>query len=364
MLVAEHEDIALFRLTNGDVVLICCGVPADIVDAAINRVRSQLDQRCGQDATGAGADAAEHGEFLHYYDLAREADFRLLMQLARTMEDAADAASASLPPAPPQPLDAGTLARLARVLQTVPFAELIERQIAARFRNDGPPVPLFCETFAAITEIRRRYAPNVDLLAHPGLFRHLTEHLDRCMITTLARRKRAAQSPPISLNLNLSTLTSPTFRRFNEPVNGKPAVAVVEVQAVDLLADAQAFIAVRDRLKEQGSQVLIDGLTTATLEYMDVALLAPDYVKLLWSEEMAQRRSFLGPTRFRGSLERLGLDRVILGRVDCEEGVAWALGIGISGMQGRFIDKVLAAFDARTAAPQGLSVQRKSNAPR
>ena len=61
---------------------------------------------------------------------------------------------------------------------------------------------------------------------------------------------------------------------------------IVEVTAADLLTNIGMYVDVRNVMASMGHAILIDGLTTTTIEMLDVAAMKPDYIKIVWAPEL------------------------------------------------------------------------------
>ena len=344
---AERRGAELFRLSNTDLVLVCHEIPLTDMDAAIARVRRLFRA----EAIAEIADSHFEDPLVTWFDLSRVGDQgSLLTAVAALSADAAKAAPkkpvASSRQVTGRPLDPINLTAIGRKLKDARIADLIRQQTAIEFRPGGRGEPLFRETYVSMSDLQDRIAPGVSLLESTSLFRYLTEALDKHVLTTIPRRGLARGPAPISLNLNISSLASGEFHLFHKERNDTPGRPVIEIQLVDILADVDAFAVARETLREHGYRVLVDGLSPLTLEFFDVSLLNADFVKICWSRDDFDGLCADRTADLRQIVARTGAERMLIARVDCDDAIRWALDLGITRFQGRYIDKVIQAMSA------------------
>lgn len=343
LLVTVHE-AKLFCLSTGDVVLVCKdSVPVDQVDAAVSEARAlpleSIERR--------GWDGQQDPE-AEWYDLAQAEDLERLLSLA-----AAWAATARRGRAVPvggeevarvRCLKAEDLGAICQQVEKADLGAMVRQQTALDVLLDAPPVPLFRETYVSMQDLNALVAPGIDMFASKWLFRYLTEILDRRMLDSIAEWAIADGSVPISLNLNISSLGSPSFKQFLDRCGMATSKPIVEIQLVDLLANSLAFAKIRQSLQERGYRILIDGLTPLTLQAVDVFALRPDFVKIWWQQDAP---TLFPPHRVSGLrdvIDRIGRERVILARTQSEQALEWGLEHGIRRFQGQFVDRLLDAL--------------------
>ncbi len=339
----NRHDLEIFRLADHDTVALCRKVPVDEVQAALDEIHAML-------RTDAGVcEPVEdpNRSFIVWYDLAEshQAD-RLLGWLdARVGGTPApppsigfDTAATPLPPRPPTTAD---LEEIQRKLKGIRISDLIRQQIALEVVPGAPARPVFRETYVSIADLRDRLDLTVHPAANPWLFRYLTEILDPLMLRAVNASRFASTEVPISLNVNVSTIESGAFDRFEAAHLRAPDGIMLEIQFVDAIADMSAFLDARERLRAKGFGIIIDGMDPLAVPFVDLAGLAPDLLKLWWSDRIAGNRNAGTQRALREALSRFGMERVLLARVDSEDGIRWGNHLGIRRFQGRFIDAVL-----------------------
>jgi len=99
-----------------------------------------------------------------------------------------------------------------------------------------------------------------------------------------------------------------------------------------------------------GHAVLIDGLSTSALSMLDVALMKPDYAKIIWAPELLDMMDPANNQTAAFIVQNIGTEKVILSRVDSANALAWGLKTGITVFQGHFLDAYRKRASAATAA--------------
>ncbi len=229
-------------------------------------------------------------------------------------------------------------------LQTVEIEDIIHSQTAVVIEPEGKGKILFREQFVTMVELQKRVAPNINLFASSWLFQYLTETIDRRLLGVIGQRDFEFLTDSISLNLNISTVLGREFQRFHQTVGAHSSSIVVELQLIDVFSEMGAFADARDMLQENGYRVLIDGLNPLSLQFLDPALLEADMIKVNWGPEFINEDSADRVGDMTQVVKNVGKDNVILGRVDSEEAVVWALGLGINRFQGFYVDTLVDAM--------------------
>ncbi len=109
------------------------------------------------------------------------------------------------------------------------------------------------------------------------------------------------------------------------------------------------YLDVRSAVNGMGHAILIDGLSTTTLEMLDVAAMKPDYAKIAWAPELLDLMD--SPTNKSAAffVQEIGPEKVVLSRCDSSSALSWGIRTGITLFQGHFLD----AFKTKTRRPGG-----------
>jgi hypothetical protein len=126
---------------------------------------------------------------------------------------------------------------------------------------------------------------------------------------------------------------------------------------MDLLTNINMYLDIRNVLASMGHAILVDGLSTATLQSLDVAAMKPDYAKIIWAPELLDLMDPNSNRTATGMVEAIGAERVILSRCDSANALQWGLKSGIGLFQGYFLDSFNKARK-RPPAPAAAGVRR------
>lgn len=334
----------IFILTNTDLMFIFKESCLDEVEAAIVKLRFLFSD----DPLIAEESVGQPAVFATWYVLDKEYDklLSLAQTLAREEQErrAVDLAQQSVGEAARaptgEPLTPIQLARTEEALAQADLANLMRRQAVCAVVGKSPPQPVFNEIFVSINDLRQTVLPRANLGASPWLFQHLTETLDRRVLSLLNKHDDRTLSGDISINLNVATLLSPDFLVFDDNVKtGMRGTIVLELQKVDIFADLGAYLFARDFAHDRGYRICIDGLTHQTMPFVDRDRLGADLVKVIWEPEMAEATR---GAAFGEAVKRCGPSRVILCRCDSRQAVEFGQHHGITLFQGRFVEAILA----------------------
>ena len=241
-----------------------------------------------------------------------------------------------------EPVNTAKLAKLEETLVSADLSNLIRRQTVCSIIDGLAPQPLFEEIFVSISDLRDAVSPTTELRSNRWLFHHLTATLDRRVLSLLTRDGVAKQERPFSLNLNVATLLSTEFQKFDQLVAPQLRTRlVIELHKIDVFSDMGAFIFARDWLHDRGYRLCIDGLTHLTLPYINRTRLGFDLIKLFWVPDSICN---LRPEQYeqtRQLVQEAGQSRVILCRCENEEAITVGQQLGIVMYQGRYIEQRL-----------------------
>lgn len=235
------------------------------------------------------------------------------------------AAAAVLPP-PLVPLDAAALAAMERQLAAADMARFARRKPI--YRLDGSHVRIaWDKRYLSISEITATLAPGRSAQADAWLFRRLTRVLDRRMLALLSAPHELRGAGPFSLDLNVGSILSPEFLRFDSILPGALRGRVVlDMQPADVLADPAAFAFARGFAHARGYRLLLRGVTATLLPVLCIPRMELDLVQLCWSPELSK----VSP-----AMLEAGSAEWMLSQTDDLEALQWGRDRGITLFQGR-----------------------------
>ena len=215
------------------------------------------------------------------FDLPEHADL-LQAAIADTRARAAPAASQASPP----PLEPAGLAALEASLAQADVTRFVRRHPVWRFGKRETSLAWEKRTLSA-GELAAALTPGRDIQADPWLFRRLTRTLDRRMLSLLGHPEELAGAGPFSLDLNIGSLLSPEFLRFDTALPGALRHRVViELMPADVMADPAAFMFARGFARVRGYRLMLRGVTPALASVLALPALELDYVQCTWSGDL------------------------------------------------------------------------------
>lgn len=226
----------------------------------------------------------------------------------------------------PVPLDAATLAAMERQLAAADMTRFARRKPIHRL--DGGHVRLAWEKrHLSIPELTDALAPGRSIQADAWLFRRLTRVLDRRMLALLSSPLELRGAKPFSLDLNVGSILSPEFLRFDAALPGAlRGHVVLEMHPADVLADPAAFAFARAFARDRGYSLLLRGVTATLLPLLCLPSMELDIVQLRWSPAL---------TRIAPALLQERSTEWLLSRADDAGAVQWGRDQGITLFQGR-----------------------------
>jgi EAL domain-containing protein (putative c-di-GMP-specific phosphodiesterase class I) len=346
-LVKQYEG-QLFLMFNGDIVFVCKDASVAELEVAVARIRTLFhEDPIAQDS------GAEGSQFATWYNV--ETQHRELFGSIRRIvtETAAKRGAKMGADGKPiverkrVPIDPIKLAKLEEILSRGDLSNLLRRQSICAVMPKQPPQQLFRELYISIADLQNTVVPDVDLFADMWLFQRLTQTLDRRMLALMTKNDDSTLNAAFSLNLNVQTILSPEFLAFDKARASLRGNVVIEMQKIDIFADLGAFFFSRDFLRERGYRVCLDGVNYMSLPFIDREQLGVDLLKVVWSDEMKGDQIGRGLDLVKSFIARTGRSRVILSRIDNEEGIRFGQDLGISLFQGRYLDNLLGVKASR-----------------
>ena len=219
-----------------------------------------------------------------------------------------------------QPFEPAELDRLERSLVGTDMSRFARRRPVS-FYNGQTSRLAWEERTLSIPELIETVAPGRDARSDVWLFRRLTRVLDRRMLSILSNPAEVKTAGPFSLTLNVASVLSPDFLRFDAalPADLRSRV-IISFLPADLASDAAAFAFARNFARGRSYRVCLRAVSAALLPALDFVALDLDYVQLVWSAELAEVTE----------LPAASSARWIVGQPCTREAVDWGVKRGIS----------------------------------
>lgn len=306
----------LYRLPNEDVAMVWRGESAAALRTSRDAVRHLF--------ADSGEALPEPETLLAALRLPEDAG--TLLQAVEESLNPPDTPARAAPAeaAASEPLDPPVLAELEAALARADVARFMRRrQIAQRLPEGGFRLVWEKRTLSA-TEIAATLVPDRAIRAEPWLFRRLTRTLDRRMLALLAAPRELHDAGPFGLNLNVASILSPEFLRFDAALpSGLRGQVVIDLLLADVMTDPAAFLFARDFARGRGYLLALRGVTAGLLEAFPLRRIGLDLLELRFCPDLA-----------RLDLELADADHVVLSHADCGAALAWGRAHGVALYQG------------------------------
>lgn len=334
----------IFTLTNGDLFFLGKDVRQSTLMEAVDRLRllfaeDPIAQYANDDDERGGL--ATYYDFVENYDLLHQDAliiYKSAERIRRTREQENNKGKSQARGRPFQPSD---LSKLISILERADLSSVIRKQMACAMPDNGLPSPVFEEIYVSIDDLQKVCTPDIDLLSDRWMFHYLTRTLDKRVLSMLLSGGIKGDTP-FSLNMNVDTLISPEFRRFDELVPlAMRGRMVIELHKNDVFSDMGAYMFARDFLHDRGYRLCLDGLTHHTLPFFDRNKLGIDLFKIYWAPEGLKNLPPTGYAAVTKLIKEYGDSRTVLCRCESEEALRVGRALGISYFQGRYIDRLL-----------------------
>jgi len=261
------------------------------------------------------------GQLVSLFDLPEQAAW-LLDELVERPGAAAGGVE------PTRNLDPALVARLEAALAQADLTRFIRWRPVVRL--DRRQIETAWEMrFVAARDIAASLCPDRRIKGEPWLFRRLTRSFDRRMLSFLADPQDLRTAGPFALHMNVGTILSAEFLRFDAAIPAQlRGQVVLNLTAPDILADPASFTFARNFARSRGYRLLLRGATPALLSLFDIGAAEFDYIDVPLSPAVMadpdQLRLMLPP----------GLG-VVLSGVDSGMDLEWARAKGFEMARGR-----------------------------
>lgn len=284
-------------------------------------------------------------QWRHFYQVAKE---KVGIKIKKDIEETVASPAAFPTPRAMEAQQQKTLltpTRLAAIESNLVNADLrlaLRRQYVCAAVRNADLRPVFEEVYINIQHLRKLIGTEVDLVSNKWLFKYLTEILDGYVLETISKKTNNFLAGPISINLNVDTIISDKFLRFNSKIDASTKSSIIiEINVADVFTDMQGFKAAKSMANELGYRVCLDGLSVLSFIQMDRESLGFDLAKIQWNADMRSDLNTEENIKLKEAIQRCGSNRIILCRCDSKNAVDYGNALGISLFQGRYTDSIL-----------------------
>ena len=149
------------------------------------------------------------------------------------------------------------------------------------------------------------------------------------MLALLSAPRELRGAGPFSLNLNVRSVLSPEFLRFDAAMpSALHGHVMLDMLPADVLADPAAFIFARGFARARGYRLQLRNVTAALLPLLRLHRMELDFVQLRWSPALIG----IDP-----ALLQAGTAQWVLNQADDPAALQWGRDQGIGLFQGRAV---------------------------
>ncbi len=341
---ARYKETELFLLRNLDIVVTTRDIPRHNLAAEAAIVQEIFLGKLGVTFTNTyGA----LGEFYTLFDLNNATDYAKLLKWTESAAGVSEASAPTGGAAPANPnepkkiADSATLARIKEGLLRTDISPMLLAQAAYNISEPDKVTVLFRENYIAVKVLENTFCPGQSLTANRWLFNDLTEDLDGAVLRLLSNAEERATRRKFSINLNLATVASEKFTKFDYELTPEQRQnVIIEINKTDMFESPRHWIKHVPALRDKGYKVLLDSLHYEAVEFIDFNAISCDYAKMFWSGDI-MKMNIDRLAKLQDRVGRRSMPQFVLARCDTAEGLRFARSAGINIVQGRLIDNMV-----------------------
>lgn len=348
----KNSQAKVFALPNEDVLVIFDKQAEDEVASSLVHIRFLLHE----DSRVKNAATLEESGIAVFYDLvAEEADFSKKIVTAchenpvKNIQSQEPRKVSFFNTSVRQfhkELTTELLAKVQKIISVADFSSFIRRQAICAVIGKSAPQRVFEEVFVSIPDMRDSLLPEVDITSNPWLFLALTETLDKRVLEIISRHDDGSLIGNFSVNINVSTILSDDFLRFDDSINGSMRQSIIlELQLIDIFSDIRSFILAKTFAKARGYKICIDGITVDKLKYLNRTNLDCDLMKIVWHPSFVDVIN--EDKHFMDYMNKAERAKIILCRIDDANAIETGNSLGINLYQGRYVQRLLNASNPK-----------------
>jgi hypothetical protein len=321
-----------FAISNGDVITLYKGLKLSVVTGLCQGIERLLLSRTALSGPNPYGDGALYSimelsvNFIH-----------VLRVLEALMPDQGTATMTVTRP----PITLEELARVERAIASVDLSPFLLNQPIVPVGDGAGNDAEYVELYISIKMLEDRLCPNYDLAANPWLFTYLTATLDQSVLRALQHGLSFVRSPRVGININLASVLSSGFTKFDEGLRSDyRGNIVLEIGKSDIVENISLFHDISDYARDKRYDIAIDALSPFWVTHVDLGSLDVRYAKIFWSPDLLEIDGEM-KSLFRQRLAGAGPCRFVLARCDSVAGLMFARDAGIDLVQGRAVDAIL-----------------------
>ncbi|WP_114393397.1 hypothetical protein [Oleisolibacter albus] len=324
--------LQVFSLSNDDVIVLYKGIKFSVISTVCSQIERLLLSRTSL------VKRNPYGEDSLYSIMELSLNFVSVIRFIESLgRDGGTEQKQETKP----PVTLEELGKIERAVQMFDLSPFMLNQPVVNIQGLEQNEFEYFELYIAVKALEERLSPQYDITANKWLFSYFTANLDNSVLKALNYGVDFLRGKRIGLNLNLSTILSANFVKFDERLTTElRGNVVLEINKADVVENVSLYKEVIDFAASKGYKICIDGLNDFWVTHMDLEYMACDYAKIFWSDEMES----LPPREYDAFVERIQAQsncRFVLARCGSVRGLMFAEKCGINLVQGRVVDNIL-----------------------
>lgn len=321
-----------FNISNGDVIILYKGLKLSGVTDVCQKVEQIFLSKTS--LTGPNP----YKEYSLYSIMELALNFINVIRFVEELH-AGESGGASGETKPPITLE--EMGKLERSMQMFDLSPFLFNQAVASLDPLAAEEMEYFELYISIKLLQERLCPDYDLTANKWLFNYFTGNLDQSVLRALNHGLSFMRGRRIGININLSTVISTGFVKFDErlPIDFRGCV-VLEINKTDLIENLALFQEVVDFAQDRRYQIAVDGLNPFWATNIDFEYLNVNYAKIFWSSDMLEMDPGFQKFFFE-HMQQQERCTYVLARCDTVSSLVFAQQAGIKLVQGRAVDNIL-----------------------
>lgn len=324
--------LQVFSLSNDDVIVLYKGIKFSVISTVCSQIERLLLSRTSL------VKRNPYGEDSLYSIMELSLNFVSVIRFIESLgRDGGTEQKQETKP----PVTLEELGKIERAVQMFDLSPFMLNQPVVNIQGLEQNEFEYFELYIAVKALEERLSPQYDITANKWLFSYFTANLDNSVLKALNYGVDFLRGKRIGLNLNLSTILSANFVKFDERLTTElRGNVVLEINKADVVENVSLYKEVIDFAASKGYKICIDGLNDFWVTHMDLEYMACDYAKIFWSDEMES----LPPREYEAFVDRIKAQsncRFVLARCGSVRGLMFAEKCGINLVQGRVVDNIL-----------------------
>lgn len=201
----------------------------------------------------------------------------------------------------------------------------------------GTVQPMIQECFIGLEGLKKAFFPDVSIKHSTNVFNQMTLTLDRVLLRSIGHLDVPMQQA--SINLNVETVFSRDFERFQKSLSGGLASLSIEFRISDILQNYDEFELARNVILDNGGTITIDAVIPQMLDLVNIDRLGARMCKVFWRP--GSEATLTGRSKALKTIQDSGTV-IVLARAQDKEAIHAGHQLGVHLFQGFFVDDMLA----------------------